>query len=76
MNPDTLSERLNDAINTIIRRDESAESGELLPSCVEGITFFWFPLLLTFFYLDPVLELAKSIYFLNLNSAVVVYVIS
>lgn len=26
--------------------------------------------------LDPVVELAKSIYFLNLNSAVLVYVIS
>ncbi|KAI9117595.1 hypothetical protein K1719_011761 [Acacia pycnantha] len=36
LNPDTLSERLNDAINTIIRRDESTETGDLLPPCVEA----------------------------------------
>ncbi|RDY03858.1 hypothetical protein CR513_12499, partial [Mucuna pruriens] len=36
LNPDTLLDRLNDAINTIIRRDESAETGELLPPCVEA----------------------------------------
>ncbi|XP_054822396.1 uncharacterized protein LOC129320803 isoform X2 [Prosopis cineraria] len=36
LNPDTLWERLNDAINTIIRRDESTETGELLPPCVEA----------------------------------------
>ena len=42
MNPDTLWDRVNDAINTIIRRDESTETGELLPPCVEGtIDFFW-----------------------------------
>lgn len=36
MNPETLWDRANDAINTIIRRDESTETGELLPPCVEG----------------------------------------
>ncbi|XVF88354.1 hypothetical protein PTKIN_Ptkin19aG0044100 [Pterospermum kingtungense] len=36
MNPETLSDRVNDAINTIIRRDESTETGELLPPCVEA----------------------------------------
>lgn len=29
--------RVNDAIDTIIRRDESTETGPLLPPCVEGI---------------------------------------
>ncbi|OMO81168.1 hypothetical protein CCACVL1_12567 [Corchorus capsularis] len=36
MNPDTIWDRVNDAINTIIRRDESTETGELLPPCVEA----------------------------------------
>ncbi|KAL0552719.1 hypothetical protein IC582_011840 [Cucumis melo] len=36
MNLETLWDRLNDAVNTIIRRDESSESGELLPPCVEA----------------------------------------
>ncbi|RYR76643.1 hypothetical protein Ahy_A01g001231 [Arachis hypogaea] len=36
LNPDTLWERLNDAINTIIRRDETTETGDLLPPCVEA----------------------------------------
>lgn len=40
MNLDTLWDRVNDAINTIIRRDESTETGELLPPCVEGNKFF------------------------------------
>uniref|UniRef100_A0A0R0JSM2 Histone acetyltransferase n=1 Tax=Glycine max TaxID=3847 RepID=A0A0R0JSM2_SOYBN len=35
LNPDTLLDRLNDAINTIIRRDETTETGQLLPPCVE-----------------------------------------
>lgn len=42
MNPDTLWDRLNDAVNTIIRRDETTETGDLLPPCVEGIQFFSF----------------------------------
>lgn len=37
MNLETVWERLNDAVNTIIRRDERSETGELLPPCVEGI---------------------------------------
>ena len=37
MNLETVWERLNDAVNTIIRRDEHSETGELLPPCVEGI---------------------------------------
>ncbi|PIN09865.1 hypothetical protein CDL12_17552 [Handroanthus impetiginosus] len=32
----TLWDRVNDAINTIIRRDESTESGELLQPCIEA----------------------------------------
>lgn len=32
----TLWDRVNDAIDTIIRRDESTETGELLPPCVEA----------------------------------------
>ncbi|XP_073220146.1 uncharacterized protein [Cicer arietinum] len=35
-NPDTLWDRLNDAVNTIIRRDETTETGDLLPPCVEA----------------------------------------
>lgn len=40
----TLLDRTNDAINTIIRLDESTETGELLPPCIEGthILFFIF----------------------------------
>ncbi|KAE9602294.1 hypothetical protein Lal_00050057 [Lupinus albus] len=36
LNLETLWERLNDAINTIIRRDETTETGDLLPPCVEA----------------------------------------
>ncbi|KAA8523003.1 hypothetical protein F0562_009426 [Nyssa sinensis] len=36
MDHETLWDRVNDAINTIIRRDESTETGELLPPCVEA----------------------------------------
>lgn len=32
----TLWDRANDAINTIIRRDESTETGEFLQPCIEG----------------------------------------
>lgn len=32
----TLPERANDAIDTIIRRDGSTESGDLLPPCIEA----------------------------------------
>lgn len=37
MNHETLWERVNEAVDTIIRRDESSEKGDLLPPCVEGI---------------------------------------
>ena len=47
----TLWNRVNDAVNTIIRREDSAETGDLLPPCVEGTnypfianTFFWIQL--------------------------------
>lgn len=36
MNTDTLWDRANDAINTIIRRDEGTETEGLLPPCVEA----------------------------------------
>ncbi|KVH93797.1 uncharacterized protein LOC112517047 [Cynara cardunculus var. scolymus] len=36
VDPETLWDRLNDAIDTIIRKDESMETGELLPPCVEA----------------------------------------
>lgn len=32
----TLWDRANDAINTIIRLDESTETGEFLQPCIEG----------------------------------------
>lgn len=37
MDANTLWSRVNDAINTIIRRDESTETGEFLQPCIEGI---------------------------------------
>ncbi|KAM2542581.1 hypothetical protein TB2_021988 [Malus domestica] len=36
MNLSTLWDRAHDTVNTIIRRDEGTETGELLPPCVEG----------------------------------------
>ncbi|XP_022751804.1 uncharacterized protein LOC111300439 [Durio zibethinus] len=36
MDLETLRNRTNDAINTIIRRDESTETGELLQPCIEA----------------------------------------
>ncbi|KAK9715186.1 hypothetical protein RND81_06G148400 [Saponaria officinalis] len=36
VNADTLWERLNDAIDTIIRRDESTETGQFLQPCIEA----------------------------------------
>ncbi|XP_056693100.1 uncharacterized protein [Spinacia oleracea] len=36
VDPVTLWERLNDAIDTIIRRDESAETGQFLQPCIEA----------------------------------------
>lgn len=42
----TLWDRVNDAVNTIIRRDESTETGELLPPCIEGTRFFLYWMIL------------------------------
>jgi hypothetical protein len=39
----TLWDRANDAINTIIRRDESLETGELLQPCIEGTCAVFIP---------------------------------
>ncbi|CAI9100820.1 OLC1v1038000C2 [Oldenlandia corymbosa var. corymbosa] len=36
MDTGTLWDRVNDAVDTIIRKDESAETGEFLPPCVEA----------------------------------------
>ncbi|KAK1417237.1 hypothetical protein QVD17_26362 [Tagetes erecta] len=36
LNLETLWDRLNDAIDTIIRKDETMETGEFLPPCVEA----------------------------------------
>nr|XP_043624289.1 uncharacterized protein LOC122595881 [Erigeron canadensis] len=36
LNSETLWDRLNDAIDTIIRKDETMETGEFLPPCVEA----------------------------------------
>ncbi|KAI3524442.1 hypothetical protein L1887_03097 [Cichorium endivia] len=36
INPETLWDRLNDAIDTIIRKDDTMETGEFLPPCVEA----------------------------------------
>lgn len=61
MNSDTLWDRLNDAVNTIIRRDETTETGDLLPPCVEGNEIFHFSL-------DPFLWVCVKIIFLCLIS--------
>lgn len=45
MNLETLWDRLNDAVNTIIRRDETTESGDRLPPCVEGKNILAFQVL-------------------------------
>ncbi|PKI79593.1 hypothetical protein CRG98_000068 [Punica granatum] len=36
LNLETLWERVNDVVDTIIRRDKSSETGDLLPPCVEA----------------------------------------
>ncbi|KAJ0816200.1 putative coactivator CBP, KIX domain superfamily [Helianthus annuus] len=36
LDPETLWDRLNDAIDTIIRKDETMETGDFLPPCVEA----------------------------------------
>ncbi|ESW10392.1 hypothetical protein PHAVU_009G205400 [Phaseolus vulgaris] len=36
LNPATLLDRLNDAIDTIIRREQTKETGQLLPPCIEA----------------------------------------
>ncbi|XP_071717200.1 uncharacterized protein [Rutidosis leptorrhynchoides] len=36
VDPETLWDRMNDAIDTIIRKDEANETGEFLPPCVEA----------------------------------------
>lgn len=59
MNSETLWDRLNDAVNTIIRRDETTETGDLLPPCVEGTWFLNF-------YLDPLKWVCVKIIFLCL----------
>lgn len=38
MDMKTLLDRTNDAINTIIRLDETTETGEFLQPCIEGNT--------------------------------------
>lgn len=37
MDLETLWDRANDAINTIIRLDESTETGVFLQPCIEGM---------------------------------------
>lgn len=39
MDLETIWDRVNEAINIIIRRDESTETGDLLPPCVEGTCY-------------------------------------
>jgi len=39
MDMKTLLDRTNDAINTIIRLDETTETGEFLQPCIEGIQY-------------------------------------
>ncbi|CAO2822658.1 unnamed protein product [Amaranthus hypochondriacus] len=36
VDPETLWERLNDAVDTIIRRDETTETGQFLQPCIEA----------------------------------------
>lgn len=49
----TLWERTNDAINTIIRRDESDENGKLLQPCIEGKPFKFDLESFFFFFSNP-----------------------
>ena len=60
-NLETLWDRVNDAINTIIRREETNESGDLLPPCVEGSTFvvFW---LLSWFEMSMLREIVFAFF--------------
>lgn len=44
----TLWDRTNDAINTIIRLDESTETGKFLQPCIEGRETIFSKLLLVF----------------------------
>lgn len=36
MDSKTLQDRVNDAIDTIIRKEDALESGDLLQPCIEG----------------------------------------
>jgi hypothetical protein len=36
----TLRSRVEDAVNTMIRRDESTENGQFLKPCVEGMSCY------------------------------------
>jgi hypothetical protein len=51
MDENTLWQRANDAIDTIIRKDESIESGALLQPCIEGNMYSQF---LSYFLQDLV----------------------
>lgn len=46
----TLRDRVNDAIDTIIRKEDGTESGDLLQPCIEGITSQALLLLMTLFF--------------------------
>lgn len=46
----TLRDRVNDAIDTIIRKEDATESGDLLQPCIEGITSQALLLLMTLFF--------------------------
>jgi len=43
----TLLERTNDAIDTIIRRDEHTETGEYLRPCIEGSILLYSTLIIS-----------------------------
>ena len=56
MDMNTLLDRTNDAINTIIRLDETTEKGEFLQPCIEGIPYtIWTITLLLILLLSLVL---------------------
>lgn len=46
----TLRDRVNDAIDTIIRKEDATESGDLLQPCIEGITSQALLILMTLFF--------------------------
>lgn len=65
MDMNTLLDRTNDAINTIIRLDETTETGEFIQPCIEGIQSLKTIIILWILFLDSY-QGAKSLFFMFL----------